>query len=192
MDLFDNIKIGKGRPKKGRILISEPFMYDPNFKRSVVLLTEHNEEGTVGFILNKHTELKLNEVLEDFPEFDAPVYMGGPVRTDTLHFVHRVGELEGATEVIEDVYWDGNFEALRVMVDTKQVGAEEFRFFVGYSGWMPGQLDGELKEKSWILADVDSDDIFVKEPDDLWKEVLKDLGKEYEMMSNFPEDPSLN
>ena len=92
-------------PRRGKLLISEPFLGDPFFKRSVILLSEHTREGTVGFILNKPTEIPINDIIEDFPEFDVRVHFGGPVQKDTLHYIHRLGnKLKGSKEIIKGVY----------------------------------------------------------------------------------------
>ena len=191
--MFENIKIGKGKPEKGKLLLSEPFMFDSNFKRTVILLTEHNEEGTVGFILNRKIKMTIHDSIEDFPEFDASVYLGGPVQPDTLHYIHKAGDLlEDSVELVPGVYWGGNFEVLKILIDKEQVNPSDFRFFIGYSGWSPGQLENELKEKSWIIAPGTIENIFDTDADNLWKDVLEDMGKEYGIMANFPEDPNLN
>lgn len=180
-------------PSKGKILISEPFLSDPNFKRSIILLSEHNEEGTVGFILNKPTQLKLNQLLDDFPEFDAPVFFGGPVQINTLQFIHRIGTLiEDATEIGEGLYWGGSFESLRAVVESGLAKPEDFRFFIGYSGWTAGQLDDELKINSWIVTSTKTENIFSDEPDKLWTEILKGMGKKFAILASFPENPSVN
>jgi putative transcriptional regulator len=180
-------------PEKGKILISEPFLNDPNFKRSIVLLSEHNENGSIGFILNKPTKLRLNQVIDDFPDFDAPVYLGGPVQVNTLQFIHRVGELiEGSTEIADDLYWGGNFEILKLLIEADQVKPDDFRFFIGYSGWTDGQLEDELKINSWIVTSTNIDNIFSEEPDKLWREILKGMGKKFAILASFPENPSVN
>jgi putative transcriptional regulator len=180
-------------PEKGRVLISEPFLLDPNFKRSIVLLTEHVEEGSVGFILNKPTEYKFNDLVEDFPDFEAPVFYGGPVATNTLQFIHKLGDmLEGSMEISEGLFWGGSFETLKILVETGSVYPDDFRFFIGYSGWSPGQLNDELKINSWIVSSAKINDIFSDEPDKLWREILKGMGKKYALLASFPENPSVN
>ena len=181
------------KPEKGKILISEPFLQDLNFKRSIVLLAEHNEEGTVGFILNKPTQVKLNQLLEDFPDFNAPVYFGGPVQINTLQFIHRAGDIiEGTTEIADGLYWGGSFEVLKILIETNRVSPSDFRFFIGYSGWNPGQLDEEMKISSWIVASASLDNLFSDEPDKLWGDILKKMGKKFAILASFPEDPSVN
>lgn len=166
---------------------------DPNFKRAVVFLCENQESGTVGFILNRPMPLNLNEAIEDLGDFNAQLYFGGPVQTDTLHFIHNIGDkLDGSIEIVPGLYWGGNFEVLKVMIQAGEVSPENFRFFLGYSGWDINQLDTEMRENSWIIHPGNASYVFQYQPDNLWKEVLKEIGGEYALMINFPEDPSLN
>jgi len=185
-------KLNNIKPAKGILLLAEPFMADPNFKRTVVFICENQKSGSVGFILNRPMPLKLSEAVEDIYNFDATLYFGGPVQTDTLHFLHNVPELEGCIRIIDGLYWGGNFEALKAMINAGQVKPENFRFFLGYSGWDMSQLDHELAEHSWITYPAKASHVFKIKPDRLWKEVLKEMGGEYAMMVNFPEDPTLN
>lgn len=177
---------------RGKLLISAPFLNDV-FKRSVILLTEYNEEGSVGFILNKLTEYKLNEIIEDFPEFDSPVFLGGPVQTNTLNFIHRAGNiLDGSHEIIDGVYWGGNYETLKILIENNSLNPQDFKFLLGYAGWGPGQLNDELKINSWYLKNSQKENIFDNEPGNLWNRVLKTMGKKYSLISTFPSDPSVN
>ena len=178
---------------QGSLLVSEPFLLDSYFKRSVVLLSEHDDKGTLGFILNKPTGVKLNDAVDDFPKFDVPLFFGGPVETDTLFYVHTMGDkLEGAKEILPGVYWGGDYEKLKFLIDTGQVSNNEIRFFAGYSGWEADQLDNELVEKSWMLTAPSAELTFFGEPQKLWSEVLRSMGSEFAILANFPEDPSLN
>src|SRR5690606_7358597 len=122
----------KIKPEKGRLLISEPFLPDPNFERTVVLLCEHNEEGSFGFVLNKPSILKVNEVMEEITELDNRVYVGGPVQQDTLHFIHRNTSMAQAVEIVDQIYWGGAFENLMLLCETQQIMAKDIRFFLGY------------------------------------------------------------
>jgi putative transcriptional regulator len=180
-------------PCVGRVLVSEPFLMDSYFKRTVILLGEHGEDGTVGFILNKPTDLTLNDALEDFPPFDAPLYFGGPVQTDTIHFLHTLGKkLEGSKEIIPGIYWGGSLETLKLLIETRQVDKDEIRFFAGYSGWEPEQLDDEMKGRTWLISNGKKDFAFSDSPEELWGEVLRSMGSQYAILANFPENPSLN
>ena len=171
-------EITKIEPRAGTLLISEPFLPDDNFKRSVVLLCEHNDEGTLGFILNRPLGVTVHEAVEDFPEFQASLYLGGPVENNTLHFIHRLGnEIPDSIEIMDGLYWGGNFEALKARIEEGALNADDIRFFLGYSGWSPGQLDDELKEKSWIVSECKSDHVFEQNTDELWRKVLKEDGR---------------
>lgn len=175
-------------------MISEPFLPDPNFERTVIIICQHNEEGSFGFVLNKPSVMKFDEVLKDIGDFGETLYVGGPVQQDTLHFIHRAGDLiEGGVEISEDVYWGGNFETLKVLIENKQINPDDFKFFLGYSGWGSGQLLDELKADSWIISPgATHERIFDYEPERLWRDVLKEMGGRYRMFSNYPDDPRLN
>jgi putative transcriptional regulator len=180
-------------PEKGRLLISEPFLPDPNFERTVVLLCEHNAEGSFGFVLNKPSILKVNEVVEDIKVFENIVYVGGPVQQDTLHFIHRHADVTNAVEIANHVYWGGDFESLIILYDTKQVAASDIRFFLGYSGWGPGQLATELEQDSWIVCDFVTDQLlFDTDPQIMWRKALENMGGRFSVYSNYPVDPRLN
>ena len=126
---------------KGKVLLAEPFMRDSNFKRAVVLMCENNEEGSLGFVLNKPLEdTKIDRLVPEFPEFDANVYFGGPVQTDTIHYVHNVGELlDDSVKITEGVYWGGDFEKLKFLISSGLVKPHNIRFFIGYTGWSSGR-----------------------------------------------------
>ncbi|CAF3792415.1 unnamed protein product [Rotaria sp. Silwood1] len=146
----------------------------------------------MGFIINKKTELSLNDVVVDFPDFDAPVYFGGPVQPNTLQFIHRGNPIENSIEIADGIYWGGSFEEVKSLMSVSAINANDFIFLVGYCGWDEGQLNYEMKEKSWVVADVNEETVFNDNPDSLWNEVMKKLGKKYAVMASFPEDPSLN
>jgi putative transcriptional regulator len=178
---------------KGMFLVSEPFLPDPNFKRTVVILTEHDDDGSIGFVLNRKTNLLLNDVLEDFPEFPVPLYLGGPVEQNTLHYVHNAQfNIPGSKTVVPGLNWGGDFEVVRELIENGLLKPGDIRFFIGYSGWSPEQLQAELDDKAWILASANKQLILMEEEEDLWRRVLKQLGKEYSLMANYPEDPRLN
>jgi putative transcriptional regulator len=180
-------------PEKGRLLISEPFLPDPNFERTVVLLCEHNEEGSFGFVLNKMSTVNLDDIIEDINDFSEPVLVGGPVQQDTLHFVHKAAYIEGGKSLGNGLYWGGNFEQLMILIDTHEIKTNDFKFFIGYSGWGAGQLQEELDANSWIVTpNVTTDLIFKHDADKLWKTVLRGLGGRYNVYSNYPIDPRLN
>ena len=179
---------------KGDLLVSEPFLDDANFERSVILMCEHNEEGSLGFVLNKPSLLTLEDVLEEASGFEQLLYTGGPVQQNTLHFVHRLPQLaDGSNDLGENLFWGGDFEQLLSMINTRQLEAEDIRFFIGYSGWSPGQLGSELDSDAWIVyKQTSGNQVFDVPPERLWQEVLRTMGGKYRMFSNYPVDPRLN
>lgn len=183
----------KLKPEKGRLLISEPYLPDPNFERTIILLCENNEEGSFGFVLNKPSLANVSEVMDDIKEYDTPALVGGPVQQDTLHYIHRYPSLEDSVEITKGVFWGGNFEKLLFLLETKQMEHKDIKFFLGYSGWTAGQLEEELEQDSWIVSDHVSEAlIFDTEPEAMWKKTLTVMGGRYSVFSNYPKDPRLN
>ena len=180
-------------PEKGNILISEPSLQDFYFARSVVLLAEHNEEGSFGVILNKQVDIKFNEIVKDFPHYDGKVFLGGPVSTNNLFFIHTKGDLiENSQDLGEGLFWGGNIEDVKILLDSKLLDSKSIRFFVGYSGWSANQLDEELKTDSWLVSKVNHNKLISYKVENMWANVLKDLGGDYALWANFPLDPSFN
>ena len=190
--------IGKALPmssklRNGTILLAEPFMLDKNFKRSAILLVEHNDQGSLGFIINHQVNMRVDELVKDFPEFDAPVYFGGPVATDTVHYLHNKGELlDGSDEIASGVYWGGDYEKLKVFVDQKLITPRDIRFFVGYSGWSENQLEEELAGGSWVTAQMYPNYLFKSRPDKLWSQVMYNKGNTFRVIAGMSEEPSYN
>lgn len=190
---LDISKINKLAPEKGNVLISEPFMTDEHFKRSVVYLCEHNEDGSFGFVLNNFLDISLSELVEDIVNEEFKVSFGGPVSPDNLFYVHTLkDELNGSYEVIPGLYTGGKFEDLIPLINTGVITPNEIRFFLGYSGWEAGQLDTELSVSSWIVGKTTVGRVLNAHDKDLWKKILDEMGGKFKMISNFPEDPSLN
>ncbi|MFP4471488.1 MAG: YqgE/AlgH family protein [Bacteroidales bacterium] len=196
MENFDDIikiKTNNIKPTRGKILISEPFLFDYYFRRSVVLLAEHNKEGSFGVIINKPMNVSFNEVVKNFPEYESKVYLGGPVKTDSLFFLHTYGEIvENSMPVIDGLYWGGDLEKIKEMLLLGQLDEDGIRFFIGYAGWMPKQLDMELKRDSWLVSKFTTDQILSLDPDKMWETSLLELGKKYRHWTNFPSEPTLN
>lgn len=183
----------KLKPERGRLLISEPFLADPNFERTVVLLCEHNEEGSFGFVVNKPSPLKISEVMESIGGIDETVFVGGPVQQDTLHFLHRNTDIDKAVKVRDEIYWGGDFESLVSLIDTSVIKPSDVRFYLGYSGWSSGQLESELQEDSWIVCDYVTDELlFDTDPTMMWKKALDSMGGRFSVYANYPVDPRLN
>ncbi len=182
-------------PKKGVLLIAEPsIMGDMSFNRSVILLAEHSDEdGSVGFILNKPLEYTINDLILEI-EIPFRVYNGGPVEQDNLYFIHKVPALiEDSVEIADGIYWGGNFDKAIELINNKIITEEDIRFFLGYSGWEASQLIEELSLKSWVLLENQyQSGIIQKSSVAFWKEKMLELGGDYLLWSNAPKNPSLN
>jgi len=182
------------KPHAGEVLLSEPTMNSLHFGRSVVLLIDHSEEeGTFGLIMNKPLRIKLNEVVDAFNDFDAPVYLGGPVSDNQIYYVHTLGDLiPDSCKIMEGLYWGGNSEVLNTLIEQGIADKHNVRFFLGYSGWDKGQLADELEGNSWAVGKATSHQLFHTPSDQLWKTLLERLGKEYSVWSRFPKNPEEN
>ena len=192
MDLLNPQK-GSGIPlSSGKLLIAEPFLGDPNFSRSVILLCEYGEEGSVGFSLNHQSEYTLGDLIPEAFGAGLPVYYGGPVSTDTLHMLHQNPEILGGIEVFEGLYWGGNFETLQTLLSQNPDPDFALRLFVGYAGWGSKQLDQEIEEGSWLIANPSAELVFNIDPKDAWKEAIDSLGSGFAHLKNMPIDPQLN
>ena len=180
-------------PGTGILLIADPFLNDPNFLRTVVLVCDHKEDGSFGFVLNRLYENTLDELIPELEEFKFPVYYGGPVQVDTIHFLHQYPEaVPGSFEVSKGIYWGGDFEMVVDLIKRKKILPNKIRFFIGYSGWSNGQLESELQEKTWLTVKAERKLVFHKNINEIWKDALKHLGGDFEMLINFPIDPQLN
>lgn len=180
------------KPNQGIILISEPSLQDYYFRQSVVLLAEHSKEGTFGVIINKPTEMRLPEIFEDMQDFDFQVYLGGPVKTDSVFFIHTLENIRGSLQIMPGLYWGGDIQTVKSYIRKGLAGEEHIRFFVGYAGWNPKQLDREIKENSWVLSHTTAREVINDHPESLWSDYLKHMGQDYAIWANFPTDPTLN
>lgn len=168
-------------------------MIDPNFKRAAVLLCEHGEDGTVGFIMNRRLNMQIDELIEDFPDFSAPVFYGGPVQTDTIHYIHNVGDLLEESHYVSDgVYWGGDFVKLKFLIQQQLIRPTDIRFFAGYAGWSEGQLLDEMSYGSWVVANMDANYLFSSDPNILWRQVLENMGSTYGVIGQIPDDINYN
>jgi putative transcriptional regulator len=182
------------KPAKGHLLIAEPSITgDLSFNRSVVLIADHTHNGSIGFILNKVLDFTLNDLVPDV-KGDFKVYNGGPVEQDNLYFIHKVPDLiPDSIEIDSGIYWGGNFEVVKGLINRELITENEIKFFLGYSGWEYEQLNEELNAKSWIVAEnKDPKDILSQKPRNFWKHKMMQLGGNYVIWSNAPENPSYN
>lgn len=180
-------------PAPGVILIAEPFLKDPNFRRTVVFVCDHHADGSFGFVLNRAYGHNLDELMNNVGDLKIPVYYGGPVQLDTIHFLHQYpDQIIGSLEIANGIYWGGNFELALDLLRNGKIRAAGIRFFIGYSGWSQGQLSDELNQKSWLTAAATRKIVFHDNVNETWKDAVMSLGGDYAMMVNFPTDPQLN
>lgn len=180
-------------PKIGKLLIAEPLLGDPNFDRSVVLITEHGDQGTVGFVLNRPMGFKIGDLVPDFPPFECEVFVGGPVESDHLYFLHNRPDLfNEALQITENWYWGAHFDKLKEAILNQQIAPTDIRFFMGYSGWAEGQLADEISQNSWQVLSTEGISFMDSDSHDLWKKIITELGGNYALWANAPSDPLLN
>ena len=180
--------------EKGKILIAEPSIIgDISFNRSIILLVEHGNNGSIGFILNKPMNLNISDLIPEI-ESNLKIYNGGPVQQDNLYFIHKISDLIPESIMISDgLYWSGNFEYVLKLIKKGEINKNDIRFFLGYSGWDSNQLNNELNNNTWILSENSHNKNIITAVDEVfWKNKMLDLGGEYSLWSNAPEHPSHN
>ena len=193
-DIF-RIKHNSLRPGKGRILISEPFLQNIYFQRAVILLVEHNQNGSMGFVLNKRTNLIVNNFFPEMKFFpDIPVYLGGPVHANHLFFIHALGNeiISDGVKVVDNLYFDGNFEALKRYIMQGCPVKGKVKFFLGYSGWGENQLTDEIAGDSWLVGNLSVKNIMQAEDDSFWNHAVDSMGGQYKTWKNYPVNPEMN
>jgi putative transcriptional regulator len=177
---------------RGRLLIASPALQDPNFARTVVLIAEHTEEGAMGVVLNRPMELEVAEaspVLAVLGEHDEVVFAGGPVQPNGVMVLARfAAPAAPAVSITGELGFVGAEDDL----DAIAASVQRARVFAGHAGWAAGQLDAELEDEGWIVADLEPDDPFTDEPDALWSTVLARLGGSFALVARMPDDPSVN
>ncbi|HDP75168.1 MAG TPA: YqgE/AlgH family protein [Bacteroidales bacterium] len=191
INLFD-IKFKKIPPKAGRMLIAQPSLNDSFFKRTVIYLVEHDAKGCMGFIVNRKLNISLSDILVDFPNVDVNVSVGGPVSPESINFLHTFGDLIPNTYPLSNgIYMNGDINALKALAIAGKVNAKNLRIFIGYSGWGPKQLENEIKENSWVVANFSPIDM-MKGVYDSWYFAVQQLGEKFKVWTIYPENPSLN
>ena len=187
MTLSNNLSL-----KKGGILISPPLMTNDCFYNSVIIITEYSENGVIGFIINKPLKFDFTDYLDGFPKFEGKTYLGGPVATNNIYFIHRVPEkIDNSMHIINDLYWSGNFNQVKSLIYDKKLTDNEIRFFLGYSGWEINQLQNEIKSMSWIIEELNFD-FFDCDINNLWKNILELHEEKYKIWINAPINFHLN
>lgn len=180
-------------PSRGKILLSEPFLTDPYFKRAAILLCEHNDEGSFGFVLNNYLDMSLGQIMKGLPELTTRVSLGGPVNSSNLYYLHTLGSsIIDSKEIANGIYLGGDFEHLKEEISKGNVGHNQVKFFVGYSGWSANQLEEEMAQNSWYVAEAKPEIVMNIKSDNLWAEFLESMGSKYSKMIGLPKDPNLN
>jgi putative transcriptional regulator len=175
---------------KGSLLVSSPALHDPNFRRTVVLIAHHDDDGAMGLVLTRPSDVPASEAvpsLEGFPGGDGPVYVGGPVQPEAFMVLADFADPdEAAVPII------GGVGFMSAEAEPDGLSIRRLRLFAGYAGWGAGQLEAELAEPSWIVIPARADDPFADDPDELWRDVLKRGGGKYSLMERMPYDPGAN
>jgi putative transcriptional regulator len=195
MKYEDSFKIETNhvQPEKGSVLISEPFLQDSYFQRAVVYLTEHSDDGSMGFVLNKNLDVNLNDLVKGIDShLNIPVFLGGPVNVDTLFFLHRLHFIPNSYKVSDNIYLNGDFELLKDYINSGENINGKVKFFFGYSGWGSNQLMDEIKENSWLVGNISQEAIFCNNCSKVWEKTVSSLGDKYRRWTTFPKNPSLN
>lgn len=176
-------------PNGGQLLISEPFLSDPNFRKSVILLCEHELMGSVGFIVNRLVSMDTDEIIPGLLTQNFPVFYGGPVEQNTLHFIHRKGDLiEDSVEVGKGVFWGGDINKINELLNSGEASIQDFKFFMGYSGWAEGQLQAEIDQKAWWACEIEENLVFTDDIEEIWPMCVKKLGPDFAYLADSPED----
>ena len=176
---------------RGKLLVASPALVDPNFARTVVLITEHNDEGAMGIVLNRPAETRIMEVLPELADVapDETIFVGGPVQPDAIVLLAEFSDPDAAAWiVVADVGLAAADRELSELADVVRRG----RLYAGYSGWGPSQLEAEIELDSWIVEPPLPAELFPDDPDSLWSDVLDRKGGQYALIARMPEDPSLN
>lgn len=180
------------KPESGKLLIAEPFLKDGNFTRTVIFLCEHSDEGTLGFILNQETDLLLGDILVELSASKEPIYQGGPVQNDALHMLHQIPQKLDGKQIANQIYWGGSFDSLQETILMHDYEPESIKLFLGYAGWAAGQLDAEMAEGTWLVADANEEIVFHTAVNEIWRKAIQLLGDDYRYLAQLPIDPQLN
>ena len=180
--------------EKGKLLIAEPFLDEDYFRRAIIYLCEHNNEGSFGFVINNFINIKLSDLDETFPDIETKISLGGPMEINSLYFLHKLGDkIQNSALVENGIYIGGDFQELTALIKEDNAIMNEVRFFIGYSGCAADQLESEIKNNTWIVSDNNAENIlFESQAKQTWKRYLRDLGGKYKIISTFPLDPNNN
>jgi len=180
-------------PQKGRVLLAEPFMQGLYFSRSVILLAEHDNKETIGYVLDKPSDLYPDELIDNIRKFKGVLYLGGPNEPCMLSYIHTLGDIiPGSAKITDSIYHGGDFEILKSLINKGVANSNNVKFFGGYAGWAAGQLQDEIDENSWVVTTLEDEKIMQSESINLWTETLNELGCNYKLWTNVPRHPSFN
>jgi len=175
-------------PSKGSVLLSEPFLQDPHFERSVVLMCEHSDAESFGFVLNHLSAVQLHDLLDNAPK-DIPVFIGGPVANNSLFYLHTIPGIDSSEEILPGLFYGGDLAELIETIEADPSNLKKMRFFLGYSGWSKGQLAQEIKERSWIsTTNLSLETLFSTPINTLWKTCMSFQGEQFKTFSIFPKN----
>ncbi len=188
-----NIRSTHTTPQSGELLIAEPFLKDFPFSRSVILLINHTIESSMGIILNMPIPQSLNDIIPEFKNLpEIPLFRGGPLGDDILFFIHTCPDIPSALPISNNLYLNGDFEYMKQSMVNGKLAPNEVRFFLGYTGWGPKQLDQEIITNTWIVANKKPEYILRHTPYTLWKDTLSALGPKQKIWARYPLNPSNN
>ena len=183
----------KADPEIGSLLIADPFANDNYFTRSVVLLCNHDADGSFGFVLNNYIDIELHQILPGFPDVKTRISVGGPVETDSIFFVHKLDSIKDGMDIGNGLKFGGTFSNMVEELKSNPELINQVRFFMGYAGWSKNQLADEMKTNGWIVSnEFNINELFQNFSTNLWKEIMEKKGGKFKLMSDFPLDPTNN
>ena len=181
---------------KGSLLIANPVLPDPNFSRTVILLCNHNDQGSFGLVINRSTQLKAPDLfssIDILKSYNAKIYIGGPVSQSMVFYLYRSSRnVIDLDEICSGVYLGSNLETLESLYLDIENPEENIRFYLGYSGWSDGQLDGEMEQNSWLVQDANEQFVFLDSENLIWPKAVNSLGEKYQYLTKAPVNPQWN
>ena len=181
---------------KGSLLIANPVLPDPNFSRTVILLCNHNDQGSFGLVINRSTQLKAPDLfssIDILKSYNAKIYMGGPVSQSMVFYLYRSAkDVIDLDKICSGVYLGSNLETLESLYLDIENPEENIRFYLGYSGWSDGQLDGEMEQNSWLVQDANEQFVFLDSENLIWPKAVNSLGEKYQYLTKAPVNPQWN
>ena len=182
--------------EKGSLLIANPVLPDPNFSRTVILLCDHDEQGSFGLVINRSTQLKAPDLflnINILKSYNEKIYLGGPVSQSMVFFLCRSPSAAGKLdEICSGVYLGSNLETLESLYSSLENPEQDIRFYLGYSGWSDGQLAEEMEQNSWLVQKANEQFIFLDSESLIWPQAVNSLGEKYQYLTKAPVNPQWN